>query len=135
MKKIVLMMMVLMSMTAATAQDTEKKAPKAKQVMTQGNKDRMMAPKTPMTIEERTDRTARMLELNDEQKEKMLQLNKDYDSQLQNILTQEQYKKYQQMQSFTSRAHGRGAGPGRGHGGRPMGPRPEKAPAEGAPQE
>lgn len=134
MKKIVLMMMVLMSMTAATAQDTEKKAPKAKQVMTEDNKGRMKAPK-PMTIEERTDRTARMLQLNDEQKEKMLQLNKDYDSQLQNILTEEQYKKYQQMQSFTSRAHGRGAGPGRGHGGRPMGPRPEKAPAEGAPQE
>ena len=134
MKKIVLMMMVLMSMTAATAQDTEKKAPKAKQVMTEDNKGRMKAPK-PMTIEERTDHTARMLQLNDEQKEKMLQLNKDYDTQLQSILTQEQYKKYQRMQQFNSRSHGRGAGPGRGHGGRPMGPRPDKAPAEDAPQE
>ncbi len=134
MKKIVLMMMVLMSMTAATAQDTEKKAPKAKQVMKKGNKERM-APKSMMTIEDRSEMTARMLELNDEQKEKMLKLNKDYDTQMQEILTQEQYKKYQQMQQFGGRPHGRGAGPGRGHGGRPMGPRPEKAPAEGAPQE
>lgn len=131
MKKIVLMMMVLMSMTAATAQDTEKKAPKAKQM-----KERVeLRQQAPMTIEERTDRTARMLELNDEQKGKMLQLNKDYEAQLQTILTQEQYKKYQQMQQFAGRPHGRGAGPRMGRGKKPMGPRPEKAPAEGAPQE
>ncbi len=88
-----------------------------------------------MTVEERTERTTRMLELDDAQKEKMLQLNKDYDTQLQTILTKEQYKKYQQMQQFVGRSHGRGAGPGRGRGGRPMGPRPDKAPTGDAPQE
>ena len=126
MKKIVLMMMVLLSVTAASAQDG-KKQKKGKE-----NGIEMKAPK-PLTVEEKTERTAKMLKLKDDQKAQLLELNQNYEKNLQVILTPEQYKKYQMVQQRMGRG---GHGPGRGQGPMP-GRRPGRMPQDGgdAPQE
>lgn len=137
MKKILLTMVALLSMTAVMAQD--------------GDKKERRAPKM-FSAEEMTDRMANDLELTAEQKAKVLDLNKEftkdqqtqmkerekarekarekqmekrkefgekrkaYDEKLKSILTPEQYKKYQEQ-------HKRGHHGRRGHQGGPRGPR------------
>lgn len=137
MKKILLTMVALLSMTAVMAQD--------------GDKKERRAPKM-FSAEEMTDRMANDLELTAEQKAKVLDLNKEftkdqqtqmkerekarekarekqmekrkefgekrkaYDEKLKSILTPEQYKKYQEQ-------HERGHHGRRGHQGGPRGPR------------
>lgn len=144
MKKILLTMVALLSMTAVMAQD--------------GDKKERRAPKM-FTAEEMTDRMANDLELTAEQKAKVLDLNKEftkdqqtqmkerekarekarekqmekrkefgekrkaYDEKLKSILTPEQYKKYQEQHKGGH--HGR-----RGHQGGPRGPRPAGFPED-----
>ena len=163
MKKIALMIVALLSMTAVQAQENE-------------NKNQPREHKK-MTVAERTDRLAKALELSDDQKTKVLELNKEYEKvlegpsmrgprppkadgesgataqngqqrperpqltdaqreemkqrfekrqeyekKLKEILTDDQYKKYQEMRPGRRGFGGRGGhrGPGR-HGG----PRPQ----------
>jgi Spy/CpxP family protein refolding chaperone len=163
MKKIALMIVALLSMTAVQAQENE-------------NKNQPREHKQ-MTVAERTDRLAKTLELSDDQKTKVLELNKEYEKvlegpsmrgprppkpdgesgataqngqqrperpqltdaqreemkqrfekrqeyekKLKEILTDDQYKKYQEMRPGRRGFGGRGGhrGPGR-HGG----PRPQ----------
>jgi Spy/CpxP family protein refolding chaperone len=168
MKKIVLMMVALLSMTAVQAQESEK-----------NNAQQFRGPRQ-MTPEQLTERMTNDLKLSDEQKTKVLALNKEYEKviagpgmrgprpqrpdgessataqngqqrperpqltdeqreemkqrmekrqeyekKLKEILTEDQYKKYQE-----SRPGRRGFGRGPGRGGRPGGfgqggPRPE----------
>jgi len=168
MKKIVLMMVALLSMTAVQAQESEK-----------NNAQQFRGPRQ-MTPEQMTERMTNDLKLSDEQKTKVLALNKEYEKviagpgmrgprpqrpdgessataqngqqrperpqltdeqreemkqrmekrqeyekKLKEILTEDQYKKYQE-----SRPGRRGFGRGPGRGGRPGGfgqggPRPE----------
>ena len=163
MKKIVLMMVALLSMTAVQAQESEK-----------NNAQQFRGPRQ-MTPEQLTERMTNDLKLSDEQKTKVLELNKEYEQvlagpgmrgprpgrgngeaqngqrperpqltdeqreemkqrmekrqeyekKLKEILTEDQYKKYQE-----SRPGRRGFGRGPGRGGRPGGfgqggPRPE----------
>jgi len=160
MKKIVMTMVALLTMTAAVAQDV---------------KSDKKAPKEP-TAQEMTDRMAKALDLSDEQKAKVLALNteykdvlrgpgmrrgrglrpdgqtrataqqqpqqrkerpqmtdeqkakmkanmekrKEYDSKLKQILTDDQYKKFQQQHKRRGDRGGRGG----------RGPRPSGAPQE-----
>ena len=128
MKKILLTMVALLSMTAVMAQD--------------GDKKERRAPRE-FSAEEMTNRMAKDLELTDEQKAKVLVLNKEmqqqrsaqmkeqkdqrkqfmeqrkeYGKKLKEILTEEQYKKFQEQ-------HRRG--PRGGHHGGPRGPRGPRA--------
>lgn len=143
MKKILLTMVALLSMTAVMAQDGDKKERKA--------------PKE-FNAEEMTNRMADDLQLTAEQKAKVLDLNKDfvkdqkeqmkerkeqmkerkekrkefgekrkaYNEKLKSILTPEQYKKFQEK--HRNGHHGR---PGH-HGGPrgPRGPRPADIPED-----
>ena len=143
MKKILLTMVALLSMTAVMAQDGDKKERKA--------------PKE-FNAEEMTNRMADDLELTAEQKAKVLDLNKDfvkdqkeqmkerkeqmkerkekrkefgekrkaYNEKLKSILTPEQYKKFQEKHR-----HGHHGRPGH-HGGPrgPRGPRPADIPED-----
>ncbi len=143
MKKILLTMVALLSMTAVMAQDGDKKERKA--------------PKE-FNAEEMTNRMADDLQLTAEQKAKVLDLNKDfvkdqkeqmkerkeqmkerkekrkefgekrkaYNEKLKSILTPEQYKKFQEKHR-----HGHHGRPGH-HGGPrgPRGPRPADIPED-----
>ena len=114
MKKIVLMMVALLSMTAVQAQESDNNK----------NQQQFRGPRQ-MTPEQMTERMTNDLKLNDEQKTKVLALNKEYEKKLKEILTEDQYKKYQK-----SRPGHRGFGRGPGRGGRPGGfgqggPRPQ----------
>ena len=143
MKKILLTMVALLSMTAVMAQDGDKKERKA--------------PKE-FNAEEMTNRMADDLELTAEQKAKVLDLNKEfvkdqkeqmkerkeqmkerkekrkefgekrkaYNEKLKSILTPEQYKKFQEKHR-----HGHHGRPGH-HGGPrgPRGPRPADIPED-----
>lgn len=143
MKKILLTMVALLSMTAVMAQDGDKKERKA--------------PKE-FNAEEMTNRMADDLQLTAEQKAKVLDLNKDfvkdqkeqmkerkeqmkerkekrkefgekrkaYNEKLKSILTPEQYKKFQEKHK-----HGHHGRPGH-HGGPrgPRGPRPADIPED-----
>ena len=143
MKKILLTMVALLSMTAVMAQDGDKKERKA--------------PKE-FNAEEMTNRMADDLQLTAEQKAKVLDLNKDfvkdqkeqmkerkeqmkerkekrkefgekrkaYNEKLKSILTPEQYKKFQEKHR-----HGHHGRPGQ-HGGPrgPRGPRPADIPED-----
>jgi Spy/CpxP family protein refolding chaperone len=169
MKKIVLMMVALLSMTAVQAQESDNNK----------NQQQFRGPRQ-MTPEQMTERMTNDLKLNDEQKTKVLALNKEYEKviagpgmrgprpqrpdgesgataqngqqrperpqltdeqreemkqrmekrqeyekKLKEILTEDQYKKYQE-----SRPGRRGFGRGHGRGGRPGGfghggPRPQ----------
>ena len=143
MKKILLTMVALLSMTAVMAQDGDKKERKA--------------PKE-FNAEEMTNRMADDLQLTAEQKAKVLDLNKDfvkdqkeqmkerkeqmkerkekrkefgekrkaYNEKLKSILTPEQYKKFQEKNR-----HGHHGRPGH-HGGPrgPRGPRPADIPED-----
>lgn len=143
MKKILLTMVALLSMTAVMAQDGDKKERKA--------------PKE-FNAEEMTNRMADDLQLTAEQKAKVLDLNKDfvkdqkeqmkerkeqmkerkekrkefgekrkaYNEKLKSILTPEQYKKFQEKHR-----HGHHGRPGH-HGGPrgPRGPRPVDIPED-----
>ena len=143
MKKILLTMVALLSMTAVMAQDGDKKERKA--------------PKE-FNAEEMTSRMADDLQLTAEQKAKVLDLNKDfvkdqkeqmkerkeqmkerkekrkefgekrkaYNEKLKSILTPEQYKKFQEKHR-----HGHHGRPGH-HGGPrgPRGPRPADIPED-----
>ena len=140
MKKILLTMVALLSMTAVMAQDGDKKERKA--------------PKE-FNAEEMTNRMADDLQLTAEQKAKVLDLNKDfvkdqkemmkerkeqmkerkekrkefgekrkaYNEKLKSILTPEQYKKFQEKHR-----HGHHGRPG--HHGGPRGPRPADIPED-----
>ena len=140
MKKILLTMVALLSMTAVMAQDGDKKERKA--------------PKE-FNAEEMTNRMADDLQLTAEQKAKVLDLNKDfvkdqkeqmkerkeqmkerkekrkefgekrkaYNEKLKSILTPEQYKKFQEKNR-----HGHHGRPG--HHGGPRGPRPADIPED-----
>ena len=74
---------VLLAITTASAQNNQKGG----------------APQPPkkMTIEDKTNHMVHDLGLNNAQKAKLLQLNKEYEAKLKGILTAEQYKKYQSM--------------------------------------
>ena len=139
MKKILLTMVALLSMTAVMAQDGDKKERKA--------------PKE-FNAEEMTNRMADDLQLTAEQKAKVLDLNKEfvkdqkeqmkerkermekrkefgekrkaYNEKLKSILTPEQYKKFQEKHR-----HGHHGRPGH-HGGPrgPRGPRPADIPED-----
>ncbi len=143
MKKILLTMVALLSMTAVMAQDGDKKERKA--------------PKE-FNAEEMTNRMADDLQLTAEQKAKVLDLNKDfvkdqkeqmkerkeqmkerkekrkefgekrkaYNEKLKSILTPEQYKKFQEKHR-----HGHHGRPGHNGGPRgPRGPRPADIPED-----
>lgn len=111
MKKTLMTMVALLTMTAAMAQDNDTK--------------QRVAPQQP-TAEQMVEFMARDLELTDEQKTKLVELNKEYDQKLKTILNEEQYKKYQQRYS---RRGGRRGGPRPGGpqfgGPRPGGQRPQ----------
>lgn len=80
MKKMVMTLVALLTMTAAVAQDVDKNERKAPQ---------------PPTVEQMVEGMAKELNLTDEQKTKLIELNKDYDQKLKKILNDDQYKKYQ----------------------------------------
>lgn len=108
MKKFILTMVALLSMTMAQAQD---------------NNTKCDGKKCEMKKQDPADRMAKELSLTDAQKTQLAELDKEYDAKLKKILNDEQYKKYKQMRKH----HGR---PGRrGHGG-PRGPRPEMPPTD-----
>lgn len=108
MKKIVLTFVALAAMTVASAQQVD-------------NQKERKAPRKP-TPEMMVERMSKELDLTDDQKTKLVAAQKDYEAKVKEILTDDQYKKYQQM----GRRGGRpGGGQGR-HGNRPNGPRPEK---------
>jgi hypothetical protein len=111
MKKFILTMVALLSMTMAQAQDNNTKC------------DGKKCDKCEMKKQDPADRMAKELSLTDAQKTQLAELDKEYDAKLKKILNDEQYKKYKQMRKH----HGR---PGRrGHGG-PRGPRPEMPPTD-----
>ena len=111
MKKTLMTLVALLTMTAAMAQSSD-------------NKQRVV-PQLP-TAQQMVEFMARDLELTDEQKTKLVELNKEYDQKLKTILNDEQYKKYQQRYS---RRGGRRGGPRPGGpqfgGPRPGGQRPQ----------
>lgn len=110
MKKIVLTMVALVSMTAAMAQSDK-----------QQNADQQ-GPHRP-TPEMMVEFMARELKLTDDQKAKVVDLNKEYEERMQKILSEDQYKHYQQMRMRPGRPFGQRGGH-RG-GPRPNGQRPE----------
>lgn len=110
MKKIVLTMVALVSMTAAMAQSDK-----------QQNADQQ-GPRRP-NPEMMVEFMARELKLTDDQKAKVVDLNKEYEQRMQKILSEDQYKQYQQMRMRPGRPFGQRGGH-RG-GPRPNGQRPE----------
>lgn len=110
MKKIVLTMVALVSMTAAMAQSDK-----------QQNADQQ-GPRRP-NPEMMVEFMARELKLTDDQKAKVIDLNKEYEERMQKILSEDQYKQYQQMRMRPGRPFGQRGGH-RG-GPRPNGQRPE----------
>lgn len=80
MKKIVLMMVALMTLTLAQAK-TQKKPTNQKKI----------------THTEMTTQMTTKLKLSNAQKAKVAALNKEYELQLKKILTDDQYKDYQNM--------------------------------------
>ena len=110
MKKIVLTMVALVSMTAAMAQSDK-----------QQNADQQ-GPRRP-NPEMMMEFMAKELKLTDDQKAKMIDLNKEYEERMQKILSEDQYKQYQQMRMRPGRPFGQRGGH-RG-GPRPNGQRPE----------
>ena len=107
MKKTLMTMVALLTMTAAMAQDNDTK--------------QRVAPQQP-SAEQMVEFMARDLELTDEQKTKLVELNKEYDQKLKTILSEEQYKKYeadqqQRMQRMQQRQQGGGGFGGFGGGG------------------
>ena len=111
MKKTLMTLVALLTMTAAMAQSSD-------------NKQRV-APQQP-SAEQMVEFMARDLELTDEQKTKLVELNKEYDQKLKTILNDDQYKKYQQRYSRRGGRRGghRPGGPQFG-GPRPGGQRPQ----------
>lgn len=111
MKKTLMTLVALLTMTAAMAQDNDTK--------------QRVVPQLP-TAQQMVEFMARDLELTDEQKTKLVELNKEYDQKLKTILNDDQYKKYQQRYS---RRGGRRGGPRPGGpqfgGPRPGGQRPQ----------
>ncbi len=110
MKKMILTMVALLSMTMAQAQDNNKC-------------DGKKCDKCEMKKHNPADRMAKALSLTDAQKTQLAELDKEYDAKLKKILNDEQYKQYKQMRKH----HGRHAR--RGQGG-PRGPRPEMPPMD-----
>lgn len=127
MKKIVLTMVALLSLTMAQAQNEngERKAPKK------------------MDPQEMVDRMAKDLNLTADQKTKVAEVMKDQqaemkrhqekmketDEKMKKVLTDEQYKNWQKMQHHRGGQGGRGQGGPRGNRGpRPNGPRPDMMP-------
>ena len=110
MKKIVLTMVALVSMTAAMAQSDK-----------QQNADQQ-GPRRPNPVM-MVEFMAKELKLTDDQKAKMIDLNKEYEERMQKILSEDQYKQYQQMRMRPGRPFGQRGGH-RG-GPRPNGQRPE----------
>ena len=110
MKRIVLTMVALVSMTAAMAQSDK-----------QQNADQQ-GPRRP-TPEMMVEFMAKELKLTDDQKAKVVDLNKEYEQRMQKILSEDQYKQYQQMRMRPGRPFGQRGGH-RG-GPRPNGQRPE----------
>lgn len=128
MKKMMMTLVALLTMTAAMAQDNNQCANNKKdcckdkkECCMKDGKD-MKAPKA-LTVEQRTEMTAKRLNLSDEQKAKLLKANKEYDETLKKILTEEQYKKLNQKPLR----------PGH-HGGRHHGIKPPKGSQEAAVQ-
>lgn len=112
-------LVALLTMTAAMAQDNNQCANNKKdcckdkkECCMKDGKD-MKAPKA-LTVEQRTEMTAKRLNLTDEQKAKLLKANKEYDETLKKILTEEQYKKFNM-----ARPHRPGHPGGRHHGIKP----------------
>ena len=113
-------LVALLTMTAAVAQNSDNKERKAPQQLTE---------------EQKVEFLAKDLKLTDDQKTKLVELNKEYDKELKSILNDEQYQKYQQRNAFRGR-HGGPRPGGRQFGGpRPNGqqfdgPRPEAPQSE-----
>ena len=146
MKKILLTMVALLSMTAVMAQDGDKKERKAPQEFNAEEMTNRMADDLELTVEQK----AKVLDLNKEfvkdQKEQMKERKeqmkerkermekrkefgekrKAYNEKLKSILTPEQYKKFQEKNR-----HGHHGRPGH-HGGPrgPRGPRPADIPED-----
>lgn len=114
MKKIVLTLVTLLSMTTAMAQSDN-----------QQQKANRPEPKQP-TPEMMVERMAKELNLTDDQKTKVLDLNKEYEARMKKILSADQYKQYQQMR------HPRGGRPGGQKGGRRGFPPGEQRMEQGA---
>lgn len=118
MKKMVMTLVALLTMTAAVAQDVNKNERKAPQ---------------PPTVEQMVEGMAKELNLTDEQKTKLIELNKDYEQKLKKILNEDQYKKYQMRnmrRGFRGGARPNGPQFGRRPEGQFQGPRMEAPKAE-----
>lgn len=121
MKKMVMTLVALLTMTAAVAQNVDNNERRAPQ---------------PPTVEQMVEGMAKELNLTDEQKTKLIELNKDYEQKLKKILNEDQYKKYQMrnMRNMRRGPHGgaRPNGPqfGRRPEGQFQGPRMEAPKAE-----
>ena len=115
MKKIVLTMVALLSLTMAQAQNEngERKAPKKNLNLTADQKTKV--------AEVMKEQQAEMKR----HQEKM----KETDEKMKKVLTDEQYKNWQKMQHHRGGQGGRGQGGPRGNRGpRPNGPRPDMMP-------
>ena len=104
MKQIVLTMVALVSMTAAMAQSNK-----------QQNADQK-GPRRP-NAEMMVEHMAKELKLTDDQKAKVVDLNKEYEERMKKILNDEQYQQYQKMRMRPHRPFGQ-------RGGHRGGPRP-----------
>jgi Ni/Co efflux regulator RcnB len=102
MKKIILSIVAVMSMTAAMAQEA--------------NDQKAQEEQRPR-LEMRVNRMANQLKLTDEQKAQVLDLYKDFEAKMQTILTKEQYEEYQKSQNRPRFRGGRPGGPRPGFGG------------------
>lgn len=120
MKKTFMTLVALLTITTAMAQNSDNKERQARQQP---------------TVEQMVEMMSRDLNLTDEQKTKLVELNKEYNQKLKAILNDEQYQKYQQRNAF--RGHRGGPRPGgrqfggpRPNGQQFAGPRPEAPSAE-----
>jgi len=127
MKKIVLTMVALLSLTMAQAQNEngERKAPK--KMDPQEMVDRM-AKDLNLTAAQKTKVAEVMKEQQAEMKRHQEKM-KETDEKMKKVLTDEQYKNWQKMQHHRGGFDGRGQGGSRGNRGpRPNGPRPDMMP-------
>ncbi len=135
MKKILLTMVALLSMTAVMAQDGDKKERKAPKEMTNRMADdlQLTAEQKAKVLDLNKDFVKDQKEMMKERKEQMKERKekrkefgekrKAYNEKLKSILTPEQYKKFQEKHR-----HGHHGRPG--HHGGPRGPRPADIPED-----
>lgn len=127
MKKIVLTMVALLTMTVAQAQSEDCKCKAPKKMDPQEMVDRM-AKDLNLTAEQKTKMQAVMKDRMAEAKRHQEKM-KETDEQMKKVLTDEQYKNWKKMQQRGGGHHGM-HGKGKHHGPRPDGPRPEQMPQD-----